>query len=97
MIPKPYTIPYYPNPHHPSHQPTSPASDVGLANFKAAQDAGAGHLSVDGKRAYRTRYGVTFEAGWQAGTGSFSAWWPLAEGEGVPEGAVKVDLSVSCR
>lgn len=69
------------------HAPQKAAPDVPLAQFQAAQSAGASHLSGDGSKVYQTRYGKVYEAGWQGDF--FGAWWPL-DGD-LPADAVVLD------
>lgn len=70
--------------HTPKPDPPDP---VPLAQFKAAQRAGATHLSADGKRAYCTRYGGVVEAEWMGR--DYGSWWVCPEG--LPADAVEID------
>lgn len=89
MIPKPYTIPYVPNPHHPRYQQQQPeAADVPLTVFRAAVDAKAQFLSADGSRAYRADRGNPEIAHWDRELKRFDSWWATDE---VPGDAAKVD------
>lgn len=71
------------SPHAP--QPTPTAPDVPLQQFHAAQQAGASHLSADGKRIYCERFGAALEAEWD-GSG-YGVWWPV---DGLPADAVRM-------
>lgn len=63
------------NPHAP--QKAADVPDVPLAQFRAAQAAGASHLSADGKWIYCERFGAALEAEWD-GSG-YGVWWPCEE------------------
>lgn len=68
------------------HPPPSPApTEPTLDTFKAAQRAGATHLSADGRRIYCTRYGGVFRAEW--GGDDFGSWWAC---EGLPNDAIGI-------
>lgn len=91
MIPKPYTIPYVPNPHRPrySQQQPQPAPEVPLAVFRAAVDVNATHLSADGLRAWRDHYGNSLVCFWDDEARNFGSWFPYLSD--LPGDAVKVD------
>lgn len=57
--------------------PAGEAPPVSLVAFKAAQRAGASHLSADGMRAYCERFGATLRAEWD-GNG-WGSWWEVGE------------------
>lgn len=87
-----HPINYNPFGPHPStgsghSAPQPPAPDVPLSQFKAAQDAGATHLSGDGKTAYMLRMGRVCWADWSEESGTFGGWWE-SQAEQVPAGAV---------
>ena len=71
------------------HAPQPAAPDVPLAQFKAAQQAGAMYLSADGKRAYRDDRGDPEVAFWDDEGRVYPSWWPC--GEGLPADAVKIE------
>ncbi len=75
------SIPYNPFPK------TEPPLEIPLSVFKAAREANATHLSIDGALAYTTRYGQTLVAKWDKWTG-FGAWEECDE---IPKDAVKID------
>jgi len=69
-------------------QPQQPAPDVPLHVFKAAQAAGASHLSADGLRAYRDDRGGVEVAFWNDDDRVFPSWWPCDE---LPGDAVRME------
>lgn len=73
------------SPHAPQ-QPANEAPDVPIEVFKAAQQAGAGWLSADGKRVYCQRLGATLEAEWDGDR--WGSWWTC---EGLPADAVRME------
>lgn len=79
---------HVPNPHHPSYSQPQPAPEVPLSTFKAAQAAGATHLSADGSKAFRNDRGNPEIAHWDREMGRFDSWWATDE---VPGDAVKLD------
>ncbi len=60
--------------------------DVPLAQFRAAQRAGASHLSADGKYVYTVRYDRVLQAAWNGSC--FGAWLDI--GEEMPADAVRM-------
>ena len=74
------------NPFGPHAPQKASETDVPLHVFKAAQAAGATHLSADGSKVFQMRYSTVYEASWQGE--SFGAWWPL--GSELPADAVKI-------
>lgn len=82
------TMMYYPanyNPYGPRAPKPDPPADVSLVQLRAAQHAGASHLSADGLRAYCERYGAILQAEWDGA--NFGVWWPVAE---LPADVVKI-------
>lgn len=83
-------IPSY-NPYGPPRPPTPPvageAPDVSITVFKAAKDAGASHLSMDGKTIYVIRMGKVCWADWSEEAGAFSSWWATEAAEMPPDAA----------
>lgn len=63
----------------------APLEEVPLSVFKAAQRAGASHLSKDGKRAYCKRLGHYFTADYTKR--GFLSWWTCEE---LPADAVEL-------
>lgn len=71
------------NPYGP-HTPQQPAPEVPASRLRAAESAGAGWLSADGRYAYCERYGAVLQAEWDGV--KFDSWWPVKEG--LPTDAV---------
>lgn len=83
-----YGFPANYNPFGPyAPQPTPTAPDVPLQQFHAAQQAGATHLSGDGKTAYMTRMGRVCWADWSHEAGAFGMWWE-SQADEMPADAV---------
>ncbi len=88
-----YGLPQNYNPYappRPNTPPTSSQTDVPLVQFKAAQSAGASHLSADGKYVYTIRYGQVLSAKWDEWTRAYGAWEPV---EVLPADAVVIERS----
>lgn len=84
MIPHPAFYGY----HAPGYKPATPERpDIPAHVKRAAIEAGASHLSADGKTAYRLRFGKVDETYLKSG---FDSWWVTSR-EGLPDGAVKLD------
>ena len=65
--------------------------DVPEAQFKAAQDIYATHLSNDGKYAYRDDRGYPEVAKWNERTRRFESYWKMADGAELPADAVAMN------
>lgn len=74
---------YIPNPYHP-RQSLPVNNDIPEKIINALIDAGASHLSKDGKTAYRLRFGLLEYA-----TDNFESWWVTDMTE-IPEETVKL-------
>lgn len=62
------------------HASRKATPDVSLAQFGAAQNISATHLSADGKTAYDQRkYGLWY-CKWDEETKRFGAWWRMDDG-----------------
>ena len=78
------------NPYGPHSPKTASATDVPLQQFKAAQAAGATHLSADGKTAYDQRqYGLWY-CSWDESPGRFGSWYKILDSE-LPANAVIIE------
>lgn len=76
------------NPFGPHAPQKAGETDVPIEQFKAAQAAGASHLSADGQYVYTVRYGEALRAKWDEWGKAFGAWTPCEE---LPGDAVKIE------
>lgn len=84
-----YGYPATYNPFTPSRPtPSAPSPTVSIDVFRAAQLAGATHLSADGLRIYRDDRGGAEIAFLDEGAGEWGSWWSLEAG--LPGDAVRI-------
>lgn len=79
---------YTPNPHHPRYVPPPAEPEIPASVKAKAVEAGATHISDDGKKAFSLRMGQWCEAFWDSEERKFGSWYSCPEG--LPEGVIEL-------